>query len=92
MAIPGTEATEEIKNLAGFEDGVADVAQLISKVLELGAVVLDGEIALLDGAELGLQEDGALEFVVAEVALDVGPEGERRDARLVDEVVTEQSK
>ena len=47
---------------------------------------------LLDGAEHGLQEDGALEFVVAEVALDVGPEGERRDARLVDEVVTEQSK
>ena len=54
MAIPGTEATEEIKNLARFGDGVADIAQLISKALELGAVVLDGEIALLDGAELGL--------------------------------------
>jgi len=86
MAIPGTEAAEKIENLVGFRDGVADVSQLISKAIELGAVILDGEVALLNAAKLSLQKNGALEFVVAEVALDVGPEGERRDAGLVDEV------
>jgi hypothetical protein len=64
----------------------ATPAELISEALQLGAVVMDGEVALLDAPELSLQEDSALELVVAEVALDVGPEREGGDVGLVDEV------
>jgi hypothetical protein len=60
MAIPGTESSEEIEDLAGFGDGMADLAQLVSKALELGAVILDGEVALLNAAKLSLQKNGAL--------------------------------
>jgi len=72
--------------LAGLGDGVADVAQAIGELLQLGAVVRDAEVALNDAAELGLKENRALHLIVAEEALDVRPDGERRGIGLVDEV------
>ena len=86
VAIFGAEAAEEVEDLAWLRDGVADIPELIDEALELGAVIMDGEVALLHAAELSFQENSALKLVVAEVALDVGPEGEGGDVRLVDEV------
>jgi hypothetical protein len=86
MAVPRTEAAEEVENLTGLGDGMADVAQIIGEALELGAVVVDAQVTLLDAAELRLEVDSTLELVVAEERLDVAPEGERRGVRLVDDV------
>jgi hypothetical protein len=86
MAVPRTEAAEEVENLTGLGDGMADVTQIVGEALELGAVVVDAQVALLDAAELRLEVDSMLELVVAEERLDVAPEGERRGVRLVDDV------
>ena len=86
VAILAVQPTEEVEDLARLRDGLSDVAQAISEELEAGAVVRDAEVALVEAAELGLQVDGALEFMVAEEALDVRPKGERGGARLVDDV------
>ena len=80
------QAAKQIQHLAGLGDGVADVAQAIGELLQLGAVVRDAEVALNDAAELGLKENRALHLIVAEEALDVRPDGERRGIGLVDEV------
>jgi len=86
VAILAVQPTEEVEDLARLRDGLSDVAQAISEELEAGAVVRDAEVALVEAAELSLQVDGALEFMVAEEALDVRPKGERGGARLVDDV------
>lgn len=85
-SILGAEATEKVEYLTRLGDGVADVTKLVGEALEFGAVVVDGQVALLDVAEFSLQKNGALELVVTKVAFNVGPERERRDARLVDVV------
>jgi hypothetical protein len=86
VAILRIQPAEEVEDLTGFRNRMTDVAELVGDALELGAGVMDGEVALLYSAKLCFQEDGALELIVAEVPLDVGPEREGGDARLVDEV------
>ena len=76
VAVARVEATEVVEDLARFGDRMADVLQLVGEALELGAVVVDGHVALLHGAELGLEEDGALQLVVMEQTLDGVPEEE----------------
>ena len=73
VAVARVEAMEEVEDLARFGDRMADVPQLVGEALELGAVVVDGHVALLHGAELGLEEDGALQLVVAEQAFNGVP-------------------
>jgi hypothetical protein len=48
-----------------------DVAKLIGEAFELGAVILDGEIALLNRAKLCFQENDTLELIVMGVTLNV---------------------
>ena len=50
VAVFGMETTKKIENLAGLGDGVVDVAQIVSEAFELGAVLADGHVALLDAA------------------------------------------
>jgi hypothetical protein len=80
------ETTEEVEDLAWLRNGVADVAKLVGEALEFGAVVANGEVTLLNGAKLRLQKHSTLEFVVAKMALDIGPEVEGGDVGFVDEV------
>jgi hypothetical protein len=80
------QATEEVQNLAWLGDGVADVAQVVGELLELVALVRDGQIPLDNIAELSFEKNGALQFVVAEEALVVRPNGVGRSIGLVDEV------
>jgi hypothetical protein len=83
VAVFGIQVAQHIKNLAWLRDGEADITQAIGNVLELGAVVVDAQVALLDGAELNLQVHSALHLVVAEQALDGAPDGECRGIQLV---------
>lgn len=63
-----------------------NVEEIVSEALELGAVLGDAQITLLEAAEFGLEEDRVLEFIIAEESLNVTPQGERRGARFVDNV------
>ena len=86
MAIAGAKATKQIKNLTRLGDGVADVAKLIGKAFQLGAVVVDGQVTLTGAAKLGLKIDSTLKFVVEEEPLDGRPQGEGGEVRRVDDV------
>jgi hypothetical protein len=81
-----TQAAEEIEHLTGLRNWMADVAKVVGELLQIVAAVGDGEFALNNAAELGLEEDRALQFIVTEDALDVRPDGERGGFRLVDEI------
>lgn len=85
-AIPGIEAAEQIEGLTWLGDGMPNVEEIVSEALELGAVLGDAQITLLEAAEFGLEEDRVLEFIIAEESLNVTPQGERRGARFVDNV------
>jgi hypothetical protein len=54
VAVFRIQAAQQVKDLARLGDGEADIAQAIGKGLELGAVIVDAQVALLDGAELSL--------------------------------------
>ncbi|XP_047079718.1 uncharacterized protein LOC124690372 [Lolium rigidum] len=74
-----------VDNQRFIADGLADVSEGVGEVLELGAVVADGEIALWRVAEVGLELDGAVLLVVAEEILDGVPDGERSGAGMHDD-------
>jgi hypothetical protein len=82
----GIEAAKEVEDLAGLGDGVADVAEIVGEALELGAVIVNTQVALLQTAKFGLEVDSSLELVVAEEGLNIAPESERRSVRLVDDL------
>jgi hypothetical protein len=86
VAVAGIQTAEQVEDLTRLGDGMPDVAQIVGEALELGAVVSDAHVALLNAAELRLVVDGALQFVVAEEGLDITPESECRGVRLVDDV------
>ena len=65
---------------------MADVAQLVGDPLELGAVIVDGEVALHHGTQLGLKIHRALHLIVLKNPLDCMPEGERVVAVTTDDV------
>jgi hypothetical protein len=83
------QAADQVQHLAGLGDGVADVTQVVGELLELAAVVSDGEVALNNIAELRLKKDSALQLVVAKESLNGRPDGEGVSVGLVDEVEDE---
>jgi hypothetical protein len=65
---------------------MANVAELISEALELGAVGVDRKIALLYRAKFCLEKNSTLKLIVTEVSFDIRPEGEGSDVWFMDEV------
>lgn len=86
VAISGIESTQHVEDLAGFPDRLPDVAQSIGQLLEASAVLIDGHVALVKIAELGLQVHSAMKLVVAEQLVDGSPDGEGSGARDTDDV------
>jgi hypothetical protein len=82
----GIQTTEKVKNLTGLGDGMANIAQIVDEVFELGAVVVDAHVALLKTAKLGFEIDGTLELVVAEQSLNVTLESKGRVMWLMNNV------
>lgn len=66
----GVQATETGEDERLISHGLPDVTKSIGEGLELVAVAGDGEVALDDGAELGLKVDGASHLVVEEEVAD----------------------
>jgi hypothetical protein len=50
--------------------------QIVGEDFQLGAVVVDGHVTLIQIAELGLVEDDTLEFIVVEEVVDGRPQRE----------------
>jgi hypothetical protein len=86
VAVLRVQSVKEVEHLAGFRDGLSEITKSVGEGLQAGGVVGDGQVALLQGAELGFEVDGALQLVVAEEALDVVPDGVGGGVWLVDDV------
>ena len=86
VAVARIEPTEQVEDLAGLGDRMTDRTQLIGEALQLSAVFIDGEIALVGAAKLSLKVDSTLEFVVVEEAFELGPQGEGSEVRFVDDI------
>ena len=56
---------------------MADVAEAIGEDLEPRIVLGDGHVPLIEGAELRLQGDSAMELIVAEQVVDARPDDMR---------------
>jgi hypothetical protein len=80
------QAAQQVQHLARLINWMADVAKVVGELLQLGAVVRDGEITLDDATKLGIKEHRALHLIVSEKTFDVRPNGECGGIRLVDEV------
>jgi hypothetical protein len=80
------QASKEIQDLARLGNRMTDVAEVIGELLQLGAIVRDGEITLDSAAKLGLEQDGAVELIVSEETFNLGPDSEGRGIWLVDEI------
>jgi hypothetical protein len=73
---------KKVENLAWVQDRVTDITQIVSQLLQLGAVVRDGEVPLNNTAELGLEKNYVLHLIIAEKTFDVGPNGGGRSISL----------
>jgi hypothetical protein len=82
VTIFGIKTAGKIEDLAGLENGLADIMKIVSKSFEFGVVLRDRHITLQEVAELDFVEDRALELIVEEFLLDGGPKGEGVDLAL----------
>jgi len=80
VRVPLVQAPKDIEDESAVMDHFTEVPELIRHGLHLGAVFADGEVALGEDAELGIELEGA-EFAVAEkLRLDAKPGRARRAA------------
>jgi hypothetical protein len=70
------QAMEQVQHLAWLGDRVANVTVIVGELLQLVAIVSDGEIALNEVVEFDLKEHRVLHLVIIEQPLDVWPNGE----------------
>jgi hypothetical protein len=81
------EAPQDIQNKSPVLNGFAEVGEGVGPALHLAAVVINGEGALGEGAELDVEEHGAGLSVVQELLFKTKPSSPSGDAvRLVDDV------
>ena len=71
VAILGIQPAEKVEHSARLRDGLPNVTELVGEALEGGAVLINGGVALHDGAQFGLEVDGTVQLVVEEETLDV---------------------
>ena len=62
-----TEAAQQVEDLLRLRDRLPEVAELISKVLQPGVVLHDGEVALNHGVVLGVDVDVSVMRVLMRV-------------------------
>jgi hypothetical protein len=82
VTIFGIKTVGKIEDLAGLENGLADIVKIVRKSFQFGEVFRDRHITLQEVAELDFVEDHALELIVEEFLLDDGPKGEGVDLAL----------
>jgi hypothetical protein len=73
----GVEAADDVVDQVLVAHRCAEAGKSIRHDLHLGAVVEDGEVTLVEAAELGTEVNGARVLVVAEEVADGAPEGIR---------------
>ena len=71
---PRVEAADDVLHQIGVGDGRAEVTKPIGHCLHASAVGKDGQIALEEGSELGVEVDSPSRSVVAEDLADAAPE------------------
>lgn len=86
VAVLGVEASDQIEHLARLGHRLADVTEVVEKLLEVGGVLGHGEVTLLETAEFGLVVDDVLDLVVVEDAFDISLDGECKGVWFVDDV------
>ena len=74
------EAAKNVEDKSAIRDVFAKITELLGLVLELGAIVVDAEIALTEVAEVGVEVEGAVLLVPKELVLDSEPGGTRSAA------------
>jgi hypothetical protein len=67
------EAAQDVEHQGAVLDGLAKVGERVGEALHLAAIVIDGEGALGERAELGVDEHGARRVVVEELLLKAEP-------------------
>ena len=89
------EEADDVENESAVLNGFAKIGEVVGHVLELLAVVGDGEIILHECSELGVENEGASLAVTQELGLDGEPSGASSGAAVttshddVDEVAGE---
>lgn len=73
VAKTGTKPGDQLENECTIGDGFAEVAKRVSHGLEATTVVGDGELALREVAELGVDIDGATFLVAEELMGEITP-------------------
>ena len=69
------EAADDVVDEVFVIHQSTEVSEAVCHDLHVGAVVEDGEVALVEVAELGAEVDGASVLVVAEEVADAAPDG-----------------
>jgi len=80
------EATESVDDEGLIGDSGTDVVESVGQLLETATVFRDRHLPLIETVEVLLQENGALEAVVEELAVDRLLGGLRRGAGLIDRI------
>jgi hypothetical protein len=72
---PFVEAADDVEDESVMLNGFTEVGEVVGYVLELLAVIGDGEVTLHESSELGVEDEGASLTVVQELGLDGEPSG-----------------
>jgi hypothetical protein len=67
-------AVDDVEDGSAVGDGLAEVAEVLRLAFVLPAVVSDVEVALTEGAEVGVGEQSARRLIPEELGLDGEPE------------------
>lgn len=83
------EAARRVQDESAVRDGLVEVSEGVSHALHLAVVVIDGEGALGESAELSVEEHGTRLAVVEELLLEAKPGGAGEDVVAVMDDVKE---
>ena len=73
VAVLFVEAPQHVEDEGAIINNLAKVAQIVSHALHLAAIVRDGEVALLEDAEIGVEVERPSFVVAAEMLVEAQP-------------------
>ena len=85
VTILGTKAAQHVEDLGPSIDRLAEIAERIGELLQLGGVVGDAEVTLEQTPVLGLQVHGTVKLMIAELVDDGSPDLEGGSAGNADD-------